>query len=459
MTRLVLQAISTLFAGALGVPCLKWWWGGLKQYLRWMASQLEDLIALREAQSDVAPVVPMPMEIMEHACLGNYARVMEWLDSSGCDVNLKCDGQFEHGLTLLMGVCMMHPDLWYEREREERIDEDGRLAILEALLERDADVDVQSSNGKYTALMLACMSRSGPMVHRLLAAGARTDLRDTGNLNALDHATQANQDELVAVLEPLSGPSLRDVRQACALGDVEPLRRWVAGGADIDGRVKQDLRTGQGHGLGDATLLWYCAARGQDAAVRALLELGAQPDAVCLPPPVSRDIFGGHTPLMQAVWQGHVTAARILVRAGAERARMSATGETALQIATNRGHVECARMLRACDHLDQWRIVCRVAGPLMLLWARARERANAPGAPGYEAARADFEVSREALDGGASASADVLVARCSRATLERLILASLRSKEAVTLTDVLVERARGCDPFEVKCPRSPEACS
>ena len=93
-------------------------------------------------------------------------------------------------------------------------------------------------------------------------------------------------------------------------------------------------------------------------AAAQLLRLGANPNI-----PVdlrdsraraARQSYGGHTPLVQAAWHGHVAAVRALVGHGADRALRSASGQTALLVARGRPSADaeaCARLLQACDHL------------------------------------------------------------------------------------------------------------
>jgi ankyrin repeat protein len=100
--------------------------------------------------------------------------------------------------------------------------------------------------------------------------------------------------------------------------------------ASIDsGRAR--LRDGLGR-----SLLHVAAASGDGAAVRALLQVGADANA--------RDLLG-ETPLIQAARRGHLDVARLLIDAGTDLNARHLEGWTALAAAVIRGHEEVVELL------------------------------------------------------------------------------------------------------------------
>ena len=122
-----------------------------------------------------------------------------------------------------------------------------------------------------------------------------------------------------------------DVLEAAALGDLGALRAHVA--ADPDA-----WRTRAADGF---TPLHYAAYFGGVAAVRLLLDAGADADA-------DADNELGVRPLHSAASVGDADAARALLAAGADPDVQQRGGYTALQTAAHNDDVELARLL--LDH-------------------------------------------------------------------------------------------------------------
>lgn len=73
------------------------------------------------------------------------------------------------------------------------------VATVSVLLDHDATVDLQDNRGR-TALMIAAQMGHAEVVERLIAAGARTGLKDKDGQTAGDLAAGAERDGIVALL-------------------------------------------------------------------------------------------------------------------------------------------------------------------------------------------------------------------------------------------------------------------
>ncbi len=91
-----------------------------------------------------------------------------------------------------------------------------------------------------------------------------------------------------------------------------------------------------GHPRSGATALHCACERGQEGAVRQLIELGAELNArdKCM-----------NTPLIVAVSKGHLRCVYILLRAGADPGLRSRWGQTAHDVARYRGYSRISRLL------------------------------------------------------------------------------------------------------------------
>src|SRR2546425_1546753 len=90
--------------------------------------------------------------------------------------------------------------------------------------------------------------------------------------------------------------------------------------------------------------LHYAAARGNEAAVRALLDLGANPNA--------REM-AGETALALAAEHGHRAVVEMLLAAGAEPNLKSRSSESPLLAAARRGFDDIVQILRAAGARDE----------------------------------------------------------------------------------------------------------
>ena len=242
------------------------------------------------------------------------------------------------------------------------------LALVSLLLERGADPNRGNDYG-WTKLHQAGYSNDCDLARLMVEAGARTDLSARG-----DGGTP-----LVAALfwghrevAELLGREPRNLRVAGGLGDVELIRE-LAGTPEAC--AHRDFYRPHGgfpawrpsddpQEVLDEALVW-AAKSGRVAAIRALVELGADVDA---------DPYRG-SPLTWAAANGRVEAIRALVELGADPDRRGTfggpshgEGVTAIHLAAQSGQREAVIALLdlGADPL----LVDRLHGGTALGWAR-----------------------------------------------------------------------------------------
>ena len=152
----------------------------------------------------------------------------------------------------------------------------GDLASVRTLLSDGADVNAPQGDGM-TALHWAARAANADLARLLLDAGADVDAATRiGAYTPLHLASEVGGAEVVGLLLEAGAEqtaTTADVGGATPLhlaagaGEADAIRLLLAHGGDADVR---EARWGQ-------TALMYAAARGREAAVRALLEGGADP--------------------------------------------------------------------------------------------------------------------------------------------------------------------------------------
>ena len=255
----------------------------------------------------------------------------------------------------------------------------GFLAPTQALLARaqEFNLDAQSDDGGFTALMRSCFGGQEECARALLNAGANAEIKAFGSSSHLtDHreaaggrtaliwACHAGQTGCVRVL--LEAKADLDAQEdagstgllwACHYGHYECARTLVEGGAQLD--VQNEF--------GDTALMRACR-NGCASCARLLLQSGAQAD---LQIPAT-----GFTSLMEVCYDGQAAIAEALLEASASvDMQEKSNGMTALFMACLAGRESCARLLLdagACVNLrtssgDTPLMIARTQGHLAIV--------------------------------------------------------------------------------------------
>jgi ankyrin repeat protein len=182
----------------------------------------------------------------------------------------------------------------------------SREAMTRLLIDAGADIDSRNRHGA-TPLMAACYRGNAAMVKILIESGATVKAADASGWTPLVYASHSGNVELVRYLLD-RGAEINTVSK----DGVSPLvMARLEGNASImkflgeQGAVQDDTFEGN---LGNQMLL-LAAGTGRTELVEKLIGKGA--DVNCTD-------FKGGTPLFHAAMNGHLGAARALVKAGAD---------------------------------------------------------------------------------------------------------------------------------------------
>eukprot|EP00903_Cladosiphon_okamuranus_P020686 g18993.t2 len=122
---------------------------------------------------------------------------------------------------------------------------------------------------------------------------------------------------------------------ACLAHDMSTIRRLLEAGVNGPYDRPRDPRYRR------HTLLHLSSACGNTEVVNTLLRWGSAPDVACREPGEK-----AYTPLHRAALGGHGEAARVLIKAGADKdAKTGGSGATPLHLAARKGHENCVRTL------------------------------------------------------------------------------------------------------------------
>ena len=305
------------------------------------------------------------------------------------------------------------------------------IELAEMLIRAGAKVGVATREG-VTPLQLAAVNGSGPMIDRLLKAGADPN---AGLTAAGDTA----------------------LMMAARTGKVDAIRVLVEAGADLNAKET----------WGGTTPLMWAVAEGHAAAARMLIDAGADVDARSHYVAAANGRgFEGRTPLadssnakvadfasgwltslMLAAREGDLELARLLVGAGADVNAVGGDGKTALALAIFNGNYEVASFL-VDSKADVNRADAQRFTPLF--WAV--DRRNMETAPNFPwMATADpMPLIRKLLDAGANPNA--IVNNTPRARMRegspRIVFATalMRAAFAADLELAKLLLAYGADP-------------
>jgi ankyrin len=236
----------------------------------------------------------------------------------------------------------------------------GQAAAAAALLEAKADIGLASKSGKTALHYVAYYNGNLDLAKVLLDAGAAVNAKDGKNKTPLDYALSKKRTELAELLRAKSGKTTKellaadDIFAAAEVGDVESIKKLLAGGADVNAANKQDY-----------TALHMAVRRGQKDAAALLLEKGANVNAERKgKTPLdfagkNEEIAallrekGGKTgkeikaagSIFSAAQSGLVDAVKTHLAAGVDVNGKNKGGYTALHLAAKKGHVEVAAAL------------------------------------------------------------------------------------------------------------------
>ena len=243
----------------------------------------------------------------------------------------------------------------------------GHQQIVELLLEKQVDPNIQNSENGVTPLILASQFGHYQVVEILLQKGADPNIRDNEGFTALILASENNhQQVLELLLEKEVDPNIQNSKNGCTgliqasqEGHYQVVEILLKKGADPnihdnDGWTALIVASELGHqqivellleievdpnvqnSKDGTTALFQASNNGHYQVVEILLKKGADPNIY------DKD---GRTALMGASFNGHYQVVEILLKKGADPNIRTEDGMTALILASKEGHADIIEVL------------------------------------------------------------------------------------------------------------------
>ena len=250
------------------------------------------------------------------ACTGGHEELVELLLSRGADI----EHRDKKGFT----PCILAATAGHEK-------------VVEVLLNHGANIEAQSERTKDTALSLACSGGRYEVVEFLLNRGANKEHRNVSDYTPLSLAASGGYVNIIRLLlahaaeiNSRTGSKLgiSPLMLAAMNGHVAAVRTLLEMGSDINAQIETNRNTA----------LTLACFQGRHEVVQLLLEKKAN---------VEHRAKTGLTPLMEAASGGYVEVGRVLLDYGADvnAPPVPSSRDTALTIASDKGHVEFVELL------------------------------------------------------------------------------------------------------------------
>ena len=244
----------------------------------------------------------------------------------------------------------------------------GSADVAGQLIACGAFLNLQNPSQGHTPLIDAVIYKSPAVVNVLLAAGANTQVKNNWGYSAWDFIGDlmkqpgTEKARISAIHSAFEARKAADqakknamkLFQAVKAADDKAVAECIAAGDDLNQVWPVEQSGDDGH-----TPLLAAARDGHDEITRMLLAAGADPyigDYLYKAFPIFKSAYmgrgntavaqveagvdinvqgpwNGYSPLHDALWQGHVDVAEVLVRAGADVTLRALTGKTPVDIA------------------------------------------------------------------------------------------------------------------------------
>jgi len=205
------------------------------------------------------------------------------------------------------------------------------LKIIEELLSHDADANLIDLNGD-TRLHIALDCENEEPLQLLLQYGADPNSENSKGLSPVDLAAFHGKDRFVEALLRHGAKNKKHLQRALVAAIINNHPGIVV--ALLHCGVNPDTLDIRGF-----TVLGWVAAEGYYSIVKHLLEAGANPNIT------EKQQNGYFTPLHQAAVEGHIEIVRLLLQAGANPQAEDAEGNTALDYAIQKNHLDVGFVL------------------------------------------------------------------------------------------------------------------
>jgi ankyrin repeat protein len=223
--------------------------------------------------------------------------------------------------------------------------EKGNAHLVNLLLKNGVDVDTRGSSGR-TALSRACMYCRLDVIRILLEAGADTDVASSGQASLLTSVLMSGRSSSVVI--PIIHLLVAAGARVDAIDTIGRSCLHMAALVDADAAIPVLALAGAGHVIDNLDNVGYTALvraiqRRSPVTVTALLDAGANPNKIGHPG-LTEDAMGW-TPLMTASSANDRRIAQLLVDSGADTNIRGENDETAVFIAARAGYKDMVALL------------------------------------------------------------------------------------------------------------------
>ena len=206
----------------------------------------------------------------------------------------------------------------------------GHIDVVELLLKHGANIDIQKNNGT-TPLFIACEKGHFKVAELLIEKGANVNLQMNDGLTTLLIALDRGHEEVAKLL--IKNGVQVDVKYEGA----SPLynasnRKWVE---VVDMLIKNGAPVDVQYN--GSSSLYIASSKGHVKVVKVLLENGAKVDLQ----------YNGSSPLCIATWNKHTEVVKLLLERGA-KVDLAYDSQSPLMIACDQGQTAIAKVL--LDH-------------------------------------------------------------------------------------------------------------
>ena len=217
--------------------------------------------------------------------------------------------------------------------------------IARLLVRKGAEINQRNFSHGSTPLMLAVECNDESLVRFLLDHGAKTDIKNRANNDALMAATMKGFSRMAQILIDYGADvnskgcgNQTAIYQAAEKNSVETLKILIENGANVNHQIYASCKDGYFNSvpIPGWTALMIASAEGYTEAVKILLGSGADPNMAAQ---------NGRTALMVAAGEGNIEIVKLLLDNHADTAIKDKEGRTAIDLAIIMKHKEIVSLL------------------------------------------------------------------------------------------------------------------
>ena len=202
----------------------------------------------------------------------------------------------------------------------------GRVDEVRQLVQQNPSLKQATDPSGASAILVASYNMKPDVVNALLELGAPVDIFEASVLGKVDRIQEILKSNPARVIEH-APDGFTPVALAAFFGQPAAVNALIAAGADVNAAAKNGLKVAALHAA---------VAGGKLEIVKAVLEAGGDPNA---------QQQAGFRPIHEAGTKANRALAELLLAHGADPSLPNDTGQTAIDLAYEKGHSEFANWL------------------------------------------------------------------------------------------------------------------